>query len=333
MGDPAQHRVEHFSKLLDVHAQRRQPCNLAMGYRSLFLRIVNDFIFSSVPDKLRSLANENFDDPICVATFDAINWTEWLATNFPTLNALAHLLPRSLVTLATSNYESVYQLNGFVEDLVRHEKDPNTPTNINCMLQRLMNGHLDSKSESSTPLSDEILATEAEVTMFGGVIDLANIAPFGTFMVSQDSQFQQRLYEELKSAWPDRNRPVPSYEVLRHLPLLDGVIKESMRLTHGALTGPPRRVGPGGTQIGGQYIPANTVVAAPSYFVHMDPVAYPHPEKFDPERWINNDQPGPIVIFSKGRRMCPAVHLAHIEMFAAFAAVFRRYRVTPYETT
>jgi hypothetical protein len=108
----------------------------------------------------------------------------------------------------------------FVEDIVHHEKDSSTPKNSNSMMQRLMNSHRDDKAESTTPLSDEILATEAEVTMFGGVIDLANIVPYGTFMVSQDVQLQQDLHDELRSIWPDRKTLVPSYEILRHLPLL-----------------------------------------------------------------------------------------------------------------
>jgi hypothetical protein len=104
-------QVEYFSELLARNMQCHRPCNMAMGYRTLFLKVVNDFIFSSVPERLRSLADENFDDPICIATFDAINWTEWLAINFPTMNTLAHLVPRSLVSMVTKNYEAVYQLS------------------------------------------------------------------------------------------------------------------------------------------------------------------------------------------------------------------------------
>ena len=104
--------MEHLSRLLSTHAQCRRPCNLARGYRSLFLKIVNEFIFSSVPGELRSLASENFDDPLCLATAGAINWTAWLARNFPRLNALAYLLPRPVVALATRDYDSEYQLTG-----------------------------------------------------------------------------------------------------------------------------------------------------------------------------------------------------------------------------
>ena len=88
-----------------------------MGYRSLFLKIVNDFIFSEVPDGLKSLASEDFDDPLTLATARGINWTVWLARNFPRLNAVAYQLPRRVVALVTSDFEGTYQ----VSDVSCHE--------------------------------------------------------------------------------------------------------------------------------------------------------------------------------------------------------------------
>ncbi|KAK5992629.1 Cytochrome P450 monooxygenase ppzG [Cladobotryum mycophilum] len=325
-------KVELFCRLLSVQARAQQPCNLGTGYRSLTLKIAMDFIFSSVPDHLKCLASENFDDPLTVATGLAMNWTVWLARGFPNVNKLAFALPHCLVGLFTRAFEGSIQVGEILEAALEHEKDPNTPKNVDSMIQRLLNAHLDSKSDSTQPHSDNVLLSEVEVTMWGGMIDLSNIFPFGTFMVSRDLMLQQRLYEELKSLWSDLNTPVPSYTVLRELPLLNGVVKESMRLTHGVVTGPPRLVCEG-SQIDGHLIPAKAVVAAPSYFVHMDAETFADPEKFDPERWFGNDYSESLVVFSKGRRMCPASHLSYIEMFLTFASVFRRYRVTPYETT
>jgi hypothetical protein len=101
-----------------------------------------------------------------------------------------------------------------------HEKDPSTPKNKDSMAQRLLNAHLDSKSGHAVPHSDGVVISEAEVTMWGGIIDLSNILPYGTFEVSQSATLQEKLYEELRGVWPDASSPVPSYEVLRHLPYL-----------------------------------------------------------------------------------------------------------------
>ncbi|KAM4064615.1 cytochrome p450 [Hirsutella rhossiliensis] len=297
------------------YAQHQKPVNLAMGYRSLFLKIINDFIFSSIPETMRSLANQDFDDPLCLATFAAINWTEWFSTNFPRLNMLALQLPRRLVSLVTTGYDPTFQVydsevpQQIVRELVQHEKHSKTAKNTNCLMQRFINAHLESKSQNTVPLSEVVLEDETILTMYGGIVDLANIKIHGFNKDFTRSSTHRSLHTKF-------------YDTFHFSASKNGIIQESMRLTHGAVTGPPR-----------------LWTAATSLLRHkaMDPMrwpmAYPDPKRFDPERWIKNDHPGPIVAFSKGRRMCPAVHLANIEMFATFATVFRRYIVVSYETS
>lgn len=104
--------------------------------------------------------------------------------------------------------------------LVEHEMDPKTPKNEDSMVQRLANSHLSGKTVQTEPHSQATLRSEAAVTIMGGFIDMANIFPYGTFKVAQDPKLQKALYEELKDVWPNHFTPIPSYEVLRHLPYL-----------------------------------------------------------------------------------------------------------------
>jgi hypothetical protein len=64
------------------------------------------------------------------------------------------------------------------------------------------------------------LTSECMGTMFGGVINIANILPYGTFCVCEDEALQEELYEELKSIWGNANDAIPSYGRLIDLPLL-----------------------------------------------------------------------------------------------------------------
>ena len=45
-----------------------------------------------------------------------------------------------------------------------------------------------------------------------------------------------------------------------------------------------------------------------TYYMHMDPVVFPEPEKFDPKRWLDADSESQIhtyfVPFAKGSRSC-----------------------------
>lgn len=107
-----------------------------------------------------------------------------------------------------------------MEAMIQHEKGSSTQKNPDAMMQRLINARYGGNGESTAPYSDAVLQSEAEVTIWGGIIDLSNILPLGTFMVSQNPELQTSLHEELKAAWPDSRTPVPAYEVLRHLPIL-----------------------------------------------------------------------------------------------------------------
>lgn len=67
-----------------------------------------------------------------------------------------------------------------------------------------------------------ILTSECQGTVFGGVINLANMLPYGAFCVCEDGLLQDSLFQELKSIWPDANEEIPTYEQLQALPLLVG---------------------------------------------------------------------------------------------------------------
>lgn len=60
-------------------------------------------------------------------------------------------------------------------------------------------------------------------TVFGGVINLANMLPYSTFMVAEDKVLTNDVYEELKSIWPNADDPIPNFQQLAGLKLLVSV--------------------------------------------------------------------------------------------------------------
>jgi len=109
------------------------------------------------------------------------------------------------------------------------------------------------------------------------------------------------------------------------------VIKESLRLSHGAVSLLPRVVGPGPAVIGGFSVPegvrpyyilysilttliafqSQTVVRSSSTFVHYNSEIFPEPDIFNPERWLASDAHQTLdpwlVAFSKGPRICQGI--------------------------
>jgi len=115
------------------------------------------------------------------------------------------------------------------------------------------------------------------------------------------------------------------------------VIKESLRLSHGAVSLLPRVVGPGPAVIGGSSVPEGTVVRSSSTFVHYNSEIFPEPDVFNPERWLASDAHQTLdpwlAAFSKGPRICQGINLAWMELYLLFGHVFRKLDLQIHDTT
>ncbi|XP_053393599.1 cytochrome P450 2U1-like [Mercenaria mercenaria] len=83
------------------------------------------------------------------------------------------------------------------------------------------------------------------------------------------------------------------------------------------------------TTIGGYNIPARTLILPTLYSVHMDPKYFPSPEKFDPDRFIDDKgnliKNEALIPFSTGPRTCLGEPLARMELFLVFANLLQRF--------
>jgi cytochrome P450 len=104
---------------------------------------------------------------------------------------------------------------------------------------------------------------------------------------------------------------------------LGAVIKESMRLRPVILdTGRTLRES---VEIGGATYPQGTVLTPCILLAHRDPVPYPRPLEFRPERFLGHDLPDPVawIPFGGGVRRCIGAGFAMLEMEAVIRTVLR----------
>ena len=84
-----------------------------------------------------------------------------------------------------------------------------------------------------------------------------------------------------------RSSSSPFSADLNRLPLLDAVVRESLRV-HDVFPLNTVRVTPSDMIIKGYRIPEGTPVMAPSYPIHTSAEHYVQPDKFWPQRWLES---------------------------------------------
>lgn len=136
-----------------------------------------------------------------------------------------------------------------------------------------------------------------------------------------------RLREEVEAVLEPEEVVAP-YDKVKHLPYLRACLDESLRITPSTTFGLPRRTPPEGSKILDEWIEGNTTVSISAYVAHRDPIIFPEPERFNPDRWLGeqgkNLQPY-FISFSTGSRGCIGRNISYLEQTVLLASVVHRY--------
>jgi cytochrome P450 len=177
-------------------------------------------------------------------------------------------------------------------------------------------------AETGLALTEDELLGHVSVIFSAGHDTSANALTWTLFLLSQHPEITANLLDELESVL----QGPPTVEQLQQLPLLERVIKESMRIL------PPvpwnARVTSEPTTLSGYDLPEGTEVFVSIYQTHHISEVYPNPEKFDPKRW-ESFEPNMFEYnpFSAGSRICIGAGFAMMEIKIVLAMVLMQYRL------
>lgn len=107
------------------------------------------------------------------------------------------------------------------------------------------------------------------------------------FYLVRNARAKRQAVDEVRRTFDDVEE-IRMGAKLSGLHYLRACIDEAMRLSPSVGGLLPREVLHGGIIIDGELIPAGTVVGVPHYAIHHNPVYYPCPFGYRPERWIPN---------------------------------------------
>ncbi|OJD31584.1 cytochrome p450 oxidoreductase [Diplodia corticola] len=122
-------------------------------------------------------------------------------------------------------------------------------------------------------------------------------------------------------------------EAVAHLPYLEAVAKEAMRLHPSVGLGLERVVPPQGAEVCGRWIPGGTVVGVNAWVVQHDGAVFEEPERFRPERWLDagdeerRRMEASFLAFGAGSRTCLGKHISMMEMMKVVPQLLREFEV------
>ncbi|KAI1373545.1 cytochrome P450 [Hypoxylon crocopeplum] len=179
-------------------------------------------------------------------------------------------------------------------------------------------------------------ANEGLIVVIAGTETMARALMVASYYIFRDRQLLLKLRNEIRTVMPTPTTKT-SWSELEQLPILNSVVNETLRVSHGPIFRSARVAPTESLTYKNIVIPPKTPVSMCSYFVHMDPHIFPQPESFKPEHWIEAADKGQhlnkfIVSFSRGSRNCLGLNLASAELYMTLALIIRRFDIELYES-
>jgi len=149
------------------------------------------------------------------------------------------------------------------------------------------------------------------------------------YLIAINAEVEEKILEELDRIIEDDR--LPTWDDINKLRYCTNVIKEVLRLIP-PVTGVGRSLSKD-IKVGDYIIPKNYEVVLPIYAIHHDPVVYPNPYKFNPDRWNDDNETGEKVNtaytwlpFTVGPRNCQGNKYAMVELKVIMATLYKRYK-------
>jgi cytochrome P450 len=142
------------------------------------------------------------------------------------------------------------------------------------------------------------------------------------YLLAQHPSVYADLHDEVTAAIGDA---APSLDSLDQMPLLEHVLKESMRICPPVPT--VARVAQETMEVEGLEIQEGDRIFCSNYMTHHWPQLYDNPQRFDPSRWEMH-KPGPYdyVPFGAGSHVCIGFDFSMQLLRITLAMLVQRYR-------
>ncbi|RVX72168.1 hypothetical protein B0A52_04372 [Exophiala mesophila] len=318
--------MEHIQKVVNrIDGCIGKQINMLLLFRKLSFDIIGELFLG------RSFGGlDNDSIPPFLVDMDKTFIVAGIKSNFWPIYQIVRWLPLPAVKhfLQSTDRLRQYGKTAFETYIAQHGRDSGR--------KDLLTKILSPKGRDET-LTDLQVYSEIGNLVFAGTDTTSTTLTYLFWELTRRPEWQSRLHEEL-SAQPEWVNGIPSYNQVKDLPILEAVIEEALRLHPAAPASLVRETPQGGRVLNGVLIPEKTVVSAQCYTTQRDPVVFPNPDAYLPERWMelgemSNEMKVLFMPFSTGPRACLGKNLAMMELKMITATLLRRFRVKSPSTT
>ncbi|CAG9858554.1 unnamed protein product [Phyllotreta striolata] len=201
---------------------------------------------------------------------------------------------------------------------------------------------LGQKSKSGfKKLTNMDIVAQAMIFFFAGFDTVSTAMCFMAYELAINPDVQKKLRDEIQETLNECKGTV-TYEAVLKMKYMDMVVSESLRKWPSAVAADrvctkPYTIQPVGSDEKPVHLAKGDVVWLPIFGLHRDPQIYPDPDRFDPERF-NDDNKGDInlytyIPFGVGPRNCIGNRFALLEMKVIFFHLLSQFELVPIAKT
>ncbi|KAI7866128.1 cytochrome P450 [Spinellus fusiger] len=309
MGDAMQFETSHLIDQLIKNGSTNEGVD---PFNNIALQSLNVILRICLGTRMDSIEDPNFQNIVDIVQLTLLygGVDENIDAYIPALSFISYLKGTS-----NRNRDFIDNLrNPVLERMIKQAIERNEDCLVKIMRDSLKNTVYDNK---------DILVLISDM-MIAGTDTVSLTISWAFAVLSHHPKVQKKICEEI-DAFITNYKRLPTFKERDEFPYMISVQREIMRLYPTIAHGVPHK---------------GTTLLSSVYTLHRNSDSYPDPEKFIPERFINNKSTlyasanGNIkerdqYNFGWGRRICPGIYLAETELFLTYTTLWARCTIEP----
>nr|AKZ17700.1 cytochrome P450 monooxygenase CYP9Z62 [Tenebrio molitor] len=190
-------------------------------------------------------------------------------------------------------------------------------------------------------LTDQDITSQALIFFFAGFETVSSLMCFMAYELGVNPDIQQRLIQEVDDTLETCNGKL-TYEAVSGMKYMDMVVSEALRkwpagVAVDRVCTKPYTIEPKTPDEKPVHLEKNAVIWLPIMGLHRDPQYWPEPDRFDPERFSEENKmkinPYTFLPFGVGPRNCIGSRFALLETKTLFFYILSHFEIVPVEKT